>query len=62
MNSEQKYDRMFEPLVDQLETMMATLVETGDLKGIKILNQKVAICMMLAVRLIQDQQQQEGHC
>jgi hypothetical protein len=62
MNSEQKYDDMFDPIMSRLEEMAAFLVETGDLNGLKILNGKVAICMMLAVRLIQDQQQQEGHC
>jgi hypothetical protein len=62
MNSEQKYDQMFDPIMSRLEEMSAFLVETGDLNGLKILNGKLAITMMLAVRLIQDQQQQEGHC
>jgi hypothetical protein len=58
----EKYDRQFEPFLDELETIIATLVETGDVTGLKIFNQKVAICMALGCRLMIDQQRQEGNC
>jgi hypothetical protein len=57
-----EYDQLFDSLLSDLEEMVATLVEVGDIQGFKILNLKVGLTMALGCRAIAAQSEREGNC